>query len=151
MKRFISIIVAVVVAFSVSAQELNVGTINIRNGRSLKPGQERPKKGDYSKFNGWDDKFAPNSYDLCTKVLRNEWGFDGVVMTDWFSTGGNKADTALCMKAGNDLLMPGGGSYKAEILKGLKKGIISEEDLRRCCANVVRSIMNSATQKEYIK
>ena len=102
----------------------------------------------YNKING---VYSSNSHDLCTKVLRNEWGFDGVVMTDWFSTGGNKADTALCMKAGNDLLMPGGGSYRAEILQGLRKGKISQEDLGRCCANVVRSIMNSAIQKEYIK
>ena len=102
----------------------------------------------YNKING---VYAPNSYDLCTKVLRNEWGFDGVVMTDWFSTGGNKADTARCMSAGNDLLMPGGGSYQSEILKGIKNGAISEDDLRRCCANVVRAIMNSATQKEYIQ
>ena len=102
----------------------------------------------YNRVNG---VYSPNSYDLCTKVLRNEWGFDGVVMTDWFSTGGKKGSTALCMKAGNDLIMPGGASYKHEILSGLKKGIISEEDIRRCCANVVRSIMNSAIQKEYIE
>ena len=38
-----------------------------------------------------------------------------------------------------------------EIMQGLKKGKISQEDLRRCCSNVVRSIMNSAIQKEYIK
>ena len=101
----------------------------------------------YNRVNG---VYSPNSYDLCTKVLRNEWGFDGVVMTDWFSTGGDKASTALTMKAGNDLIMPGGGSFKNEILKGLKTGVISEEDLRRCCANVVRAIMNSAIQKEYI-
>ena len=101
----------------------------------------------YNRVNG---VYSPNSHDLCTKVLRNEWGFDGVVMTDWFSTGGDKADTARCMSAGNDLIMPGGGSYKRDILKGLKDGKISEADLRRCCANVVRSILNSATQKEYI-
>ena len=101
----------------------------------------------YNKINGC---YSPNSYDLCTKVLRNEWGFDGVVMTDWFSTGGNKGSTALCMRAGNDLIMPGGGSYKREILRGLKDGIISEDHIRRCCANVVRSILHSATQKEYI-
>ena len=112
--------------------------------------REGGAKGIMTSYNKINHVYAPNSYDLCTKVLRNEWGFDGVVMTDWFSTGGNKADTALCMKAGNDLIMPGGGSYKAEILKGLKKGVISEADLRRCCANVVRAIMNSATQKEYI-
>ena len=101
----------------------------------------------YNRING---TYASNSHDLCTKVLRNEWGFDGVVMTDWFSTGGNKGNTALCMKAGNDLLMPGGGSFKHEILSGIRKGIIAEEDVRRCCANVVRAVMNSATQKEYI-
>ena len=43
-------------AFTAMAQELNVGSFNIRNGSPLKPGQERPKKGDYSKFNGWDDR-----------------------------------------------------------------------------------------------
>ena len=101
----------------------------------------------YNRING---VYAPNSYDLCTMVLRNEWGFDGVVMTDWFSTGGNKGSTARCMSAGNDLIMPGGGSFRAEILSGVKKGIISEDDVRRCCANVIRAVMNSATQKEYI-
>ena len=113
--------------------------------------REGNAKGIMTSYNKVNGVYSPNSHDLCTKVLRNEWGFDGVVMTDWFSTGGNKADTALCMKAGNDLLMPGGGSYRGEILQGLKKGKISQEDLRRCCANVVRSIMNSAIQKEYIK
>ena len=102
----------------------------------------------YNKINGI---YAPNSHDLCTKVLRNEWGFEGVVMTDWFSTGGGKGDTAQCMKAGNDLLMPGGGSFKKEILKGIKTGQITEEDLRRCCGNVVKSILDSATQRDYIK
>lgn len=43
-------------AFSASAQELNVASFNIRNGKSLKPGQELPKKGDYAKYNGWDHR-----------------------------------------------------------------------------------------------
>ncbi len=113
--------------------------------------REGGAKGIMTSYNRVNGVYSANSHDLCTKVLRNEWGFDGVVMTDWFSTGGNKANTALCMKAGNDLLMPGGGNYRMEILTGLKKGLISEEDLRRCCANVVRAIMNSAIQKEYFK
>ena len=41
--------------------------------------------------------------------------------------------------------------YKKEILAGVKSGMISEKDVRRCCANVVRAIMNSETQREYIK
>ena len=107
-------------------------------------------KGIMTSYNRINSVYAPNSHDLCTKVLRNEWGFDGVVMTDWFSTNKGLGHNALAMRAGNDLIMPGGGSYKKEILAGVKSGMIKEEDVRRCCANVVRAIMNSATQKEYI-
>ena len=101
----------------------------------------------YNKVNGI---YSPNSHDLCTKVLRNEWGFDGVVMTDWFSTNKGQASNAICMKAGNDMIMPGGSSFRKEILQGVKSGLISEVDVRRCCANVLKSIFDSATQKEYI-
>ncbi len=101
----------------------------------------------YNKVNG---TYSPNSHDLCTKVLRNEWGFDGVVMTDWFSTTKGRADSALAMSAGNDLIMPGGKSYKREIRNGLRSGLIQEADIRRCCANVIHAILDSAIQKEYI-
>ena len=101
----------------------------------------------YNKVNG---VYTPNSHDLCTKILRCEWDFDGVVMTDWFSTGQKKADTALAMQAGNDLIMPGTGADKKSILAGIRSGKIKEKDLRRCCANVIRSILNSSIQKEYI-
>ena len=101
----------------------------------------------YNKINGI---YAANSYDICTKVLRNEWDFDGVVMTDWFSTNKGLASNAIAMKAGNDLIMPGGGSFKKEILQGVKSGLIEEADVRRCCANVVKSILDSAIQREYI-
>lgn len=101
----------------------------------------------YNKING---VYAPNSHDICTKALRNEWGFDGVVMTDWFSTNKGQASSAIAMKAGNDLIMPGVGFNKKDILQGVKAGLIQEEDVRRCCANVVRSVFASATQREYI-
>jgi len=113
--------------------------------------REGHAKGIMTSYNLVNGVYAPNSYDLCTRVLRNEWGFDGVVMTDWFSTKKGNGNNALAMKAGNDLIMPGGGAFKKEILKGIRTGLISEKDLRRCCANVVKSIMNSAIQKEYIK
>ena len=73
-----------------------------------------------------------------------------MVMTDWFSTNKSLGNNALAMRAGNDLIMPGGASYKKEIFAGVKSGMISKKDVRRCCANVVRAIMDSATQKEYI-
>ena len=101
----------------------------------------------YNRLNG---VYTPNSHDLCTKVLRNEWGFEGVVMTDWFSTNKGQASTALAIAAGNDLIMPGGGSFKKDILQGLADGRPKREDLQRCCANVVRQILDSQTQREYI-
>ncbi len=101
----------------------------------------------YNRLNGC---YTSNSHDLCTKVLRCEWGFGGVVMTDWFSTNKGQASSALAIAAGNDLIMPGGGSFKKDILAGLTDGRLRREDLRRCCANVVASIFASQTQKEYI-
>ena len=56
MKRIIILFAAAAFALSASAQELNVASFNIRNGKSLKPGQELPKKGDYAKWNGWDHR-----------------------------------------------------------------------------------------------
>ena len=71
----------------------------------------------YNKLNG---VYTPNSHDLCTKVLRNEWGFDGVVMTDWYSTNPGQGDNAICMAAGNDLIMPGMFINKQQILLGCR-------------------------------
>jgi len=101
----------------------------------------------YNKING---VYTPNSHDLCTKVLRNEWGFDGVVMTDWYSTNPGQGSNAACMAAGNDLIMPGGLYYKQEILLALVSGKITKAQLRRCCANVVKATLNSNVQKQFI-
>lgn len=107
-------------------------------------------KGIMTSYNRVNGVYSPNNYDLCTAVLRNEWGFEGVVMTDWFSTSKQKNGAALAMKAGNDLIMPGEPIARADIVRGIKQGIIEKEDLRRCCCNVVRAILDSAIQKEYI-
>lgn len=56
MKRLVIALFAAAVAFSASAQEMNVATFNVRVGGRLREGQARPKKGDYKKFNGWDDR-----------------------------------------------------------------------------------------------
>lgn len=114
---------------------------------AVKEGKAKGVMTSYNKINGI---YTPNSHDLCTKVLRNEWNFDGVVMTDWFSTSKGCADNAICMKAGNDLIMPGGKQEKKEILEGIKSGKITEEDLKRCCARVIKAVFSSNIQKEYI-
>lgn len=94
----------------------------------------------YNLING---VYSPNCYDTVTKVLRNEWGFNGMVVTDWMSTGGNQARNDLAIKAGNDWIGAGSKQNAKEILKGYKAGIISKEDLERSCANILRAILHS--------
>lgn len=100
----------------------------------------------YNKVNG---VYTSNSYDLQTKVLRNEWGFDGFVMTDWLATGEGLGGHAGALAAGNDLIMPGNRLVEKSLRKALKEGTLSQEDLRRCAANVLRGILAGATTKLY--
>jgi len=102
----------------------------------------------YNKVNG---TYVNNSYDLLTKVLRNEWGFDGVVMTDWFATGNKLGSHALALAAGNDLIMPGGNGAEKEILKALEAGEINEKDVKRCAVNVLRGVLSSRIYQAYKK
>ena len=99
----------------------------------------------YNKING---VYASNSHDLIAKVLRSEWGFKGVVMTDWMATRKGCASNAEAMLAGNDLLMPGGKAYKKSLLSALEAGTISDEDVRKCARNIVRAIVESALAQE---
>ena len=94
--------------------------------------------------------YAPNSYDLCTNVLRCEWGFNGVVMTDWLSTGKGLGDNGKAISAGNDLIMPGGKYYKKQIKKALKKGNLKYDDLLKCANNVLMLIKGSKVQKDFL-
>ncbi len=100
-------------------------------------------------YNKVNDVYTPNSYDLCTKVLRNEWGFDGLVMTDWLSTTRGMGDSAVALAVGNDLIMPGGNSSKKAIRAALKNGSLPVEDLRRCCGNILKIILLSQTQQQF--
>lgn len=88
---------------------------------------------------------AADSYDLCTDLARGEWGFDGVIMTDW---GGGQSHPGESMHAGNDLIMPGGDS-KATIIKNAfygvdgGKGSITKGDIQKSIVNILNIIMQS--------
>ncbi|MBQ6243649.1 MAG: glycoside hydrolase family 3 C-terminal domain-containing protein [Bacteroidales bacterium] len=90
----------------------------------------------YNKING---TYTSQSRDLITTVLRDEWGFEGLVMTDWF--GGD--DGAAQIAAGNDMLQPGTDRQYEQIMAALKDGSLSEAELdvcvRRCLELVARS------------
>jgi beta-glucosidase len=102
-------------------------------------------------YNKLNNVYTPNSYDLCTKLLRCEWGFDGVVMTDWYATKKNQGSHWLAIKVGNDLIMPGEYGVKKDIVDAVKNELLSEEELYTACYNVVKSIFDSAIYKEYME
>jgi len=112
--------------------------------------EEAGAKGVMTSYNKVNGVYAPNSYDLCTKMLRCEWGFDGVVMTDWFSTGKGLASNGLAIKAGNDLICPGGDDILGALKKDFEEGIVGIEDIRLSCARVLEAVINGRTGKSIV-
>ena len=87
---------------------------------------------------------AANNHDLCTDVARNEWGFQGAIMTDWTTTEVDESCTASgCMRAGNDLVMPGCFGDHDNMKKELEEGTLQIEDLKACIARLVSVIWKS--------
>ncbi|MBO5711824.1 MAG: fibronectin type III-like domain-contianing protein, partial [Acholeplasmatales bacterium] len=94
----------------------------------------------YNRVNG---VYPSNHKPLIDGFLREECGFNGVVMTDWMATSKKFADPAKCIHAGNDLIMPGGGYDRKSIQKALKKGTITLDEVKLCAARIVDAINNS--------
>ncbi|HEX2967930.1 MAG TPA: glycoside hydrolase family 3 N-terminal domain-containing protein [Bacteroidales bacterium] len=98
-----------------------------------------------SSYNLINDVYAPENPDLLINVLRNDWGFKGFVMTDWF--GGT--DPVAMMKAGNNLLMPGIPNQKQVIIQAVKDGKLSEAVLDKNVEGILNIILKSPHFKGY--
>ena len=96
----------------------------------------------YNRLNGIHTQEDPW---LLTDVLRNEWGFDGLVMTDW--TG--RRNTAAQIAAGCDLMEPGARSQIRELVRKVRKGELSEEALDICVRRVLELVVKTPTFKGY--
>ena len=90
----------------------------------------------YNKVNG---EFAQQSEGLLTTILRDEWGFRGIVMTDW----GFKEGTVAAVHAGNDLMEPGMPAEIERIVNGVKEGKLAEADLDRNVRKILEYIVRT--------
>lgn len=98
-----------------------------------------------SSYNLLNGTYTSQSYDLITTILRKEWGFKGIVMTDWF---GGK-DAVAQMKAGNDLLMPGTPAQRKAILGAVNNKSLDLKILDENAVRIVTYILGTPAFQKY--
>ena len=96
----------------------------------------------YNKING---TYTSEEPELVETVLREDWGYKGVVMTDWF---GGK-DAVAQMHAGNDMLQPGRPSQYHDIIDGVNNGTLAQADLDRNVKRILEYIVRTPRFKGY--
>jgi len=111
-----------------------------------------------SSYNLLNGVHTANSYDLLTAAARDEWGFEGLVMTDWGTTGKEPAEShkygssgaASCIKAGNDLIMPGSAEDVEEIIRAVQGEpapdgcTLTLGELQACAARILKVAAKAA-------
>ncbi len=118
---------------------------------AVREGQARAIMSTYGPVNGL---WTASSYDLLTTILRGEWGFDGILMTDWWAMGndeagapGDYANVAAQVRAQNDLNMVNSSSEnnsnKDNLEKSLKDGTLTRAELARNAANILRFLLKT--------
>lgn len=91
----------------------------------------------YNRING---PYTQESRELLTTVLRDEWGYEGLVVSDWIG----KRNTVAQVHAGNDLMMPGEPAQAREIVEAVRSGRLAEADVDRCVTRVLEYILRDA-------
>ncbi len=109
---------------------------------AVKEGKPWTVMSSYNKLNG---DYTQQSQGLLTTVLRDEWGFDGIVMTDW----GVKDNTVKSAKAGNDLMEWGKQVEIDRILAAVNSGDMSQEELDRNVRNMLNYIVKTPHFRKY--
>jgi beta-glucosidase len=98
-----------------------------------------------SSYNLINDVYTSQNPELLTNILRNDWGFTGFVMTDWF---GGK-DPVAQMIAGNDMLMPGTPDQAKKIIAAVKEGKLDVKLLDRNVEKIMNILLLSPHYKGY--
>ncbi|NIK93315.1 beta-glucosidase [Mangrovimonas sp. CR14] len=109
----------------------------------------------YNKING---NYASASNDLLTTILREEWGYKGLVMTDWFGgypgfesilEEGSVSDVVAQINAGNDLLMPGTEAQREVLAKAIEDGTINEAAVNASLRRILEYLQKTPTTNKY--
>ena len=104
---------------------------------AVKEGQPATVMCSYNKLNG---THASDHKELLTDILRTEWGFDGLVVTDW----GAMNDRIEGFRAGCDLNMPGGSGFMAkECVLAVKNGTLSETDIDNSVRRILKQVFRA--------
>ena len=103
---------------------------------AVKEGKPWTVMSSYNKLNG---DYTQQSEGLLTTILRDEWGFDGIVMTDW----GNKENTVKSARSGNDLMEPGAQNEMERLLAAVKDGSLSMDVIDRNVRNMLNYIVKT--------
>ena len=109
---------------------------------AVKEGHPWTVMSSYNKLNG---EYTQQNHQLLTTILRNEWGFDGLVMTDW----GCKDSTAKAVKAGNELLMPGNQRERDRLLAAVECGALTQTQLDQAVRRVLEYIVKTPRYRRY--
>ena len=98
-----------------------------------------------SSYNLVNGIHAANNKDLCTVIARGEWGFDGVIMSDWNTTVPKDGSIPWkCAAAGNDIIMPGNAEDDKNIREAYEQGMLSESDIRSSAGRVIELVRKLA-------
>ena len=98
-----------------------------------------------SSYNQINGEYTQQKKDLLTTVLRDEWGYKGIVMTDW----GNKAGTVKSAWSGNDLMEPGNQNEIDRIIAGVKDGSLDIKDVDRNVRRMLEYIVRTPAFAKY--
>ena len=99
----------------------------------------------YNKING---EFSMGNHDLLTKILRDDWGYQGIVMTDWIGIR-EGLPTIKEVQAGNDLMEPGQPAQVQEIIEGVKSGKLAMADVDRNVRRMLEYIVKTPSFHKY--
>ena len=101
-----------------------------------------------SSYNLLNGEHTSQRYDLLETLLREEWGYKGIVMSDWVTGNINKPDdrypgavASSSVKAGNDIMMPGTEGHHADMMNALGSSDavypITRSDLEKCASRMI--------------